>query len=124
MLNLSIIISTAWTQLSSRLILEVPQRRGIPHEDAYIFGRSRSSRAVEAALHISVVLFILGLVDFLLSINKTVAFIVLGSVPAVLSACLVSTILPNPRPYRLRRNLPISVWHICQIVVVVVVVVS
>jgi len=126
-LSLIITISAAWAQPSSRLILKIPRHRGAPphkDSDAYIFGRSRSSRAVEAALYLSVSLFIVGLVDFLLSINKTVAFFVLGFVPAFPSACLVFTLLPSPRLYRPRRNLnplPISVWHIYLVVVVVVV---
>jgi hypothetical protein len=123
-LSLIIIISAAWAHPSSRPILEIPRHRGAPHKDAYIFGRPRSSRAVEAALHLSVSLFIVGLVDFLLSINKTVAFFVLGFVPAFPSARLVSTVLPNPRLYTLRRNLnPLPIWHIYQILVVIVVVV-
>jgi hypothetical protein len=125
-LSLIITISVAWAQPSSRLILEIPRHRGAPPKgsDAYIFGRSRSSRAVEAALHLSISLFIVGLVDFLLSINKTVAFFVLGFIPAFPSACLVSTVLPSPWLYRLRRNLnplPISVWHIYQILLLIVV---
>jgi hypothetical protein len=81
-------------------------------------------RAVEAMpllLHISVFLFLTGLVDFLFPINDTVAFYILGYISAFISAYAVLTVLPNlilNCPYRT----PLSgfAWRISQVSALVI----
>ena len=76
-------------------------------------------RAVEAMpllLHISVFLFLAGLIDFLFPINDTVAFYILGYISVFISAYAVLTVLPNlilNCPYRT----PLSgfAWRISQV---------
>jgi len=108
---------------------EIPERHGAPHKYASIsVSRPPPARAVETALHIpiflSVFLFIAGLIDFLLSINKTVAFCVLGSIPALPFVCLACTALPSLYPYEARHDsLPRFPWRVSQILGVIVLIV-
>jgi len=74
-------------------------------------------------LHLSIILFIAGLIDFLFLKNKIVAFCVLGYVSAFSFACLVFTAmsslyLDNPR----RNSLPEFAWRISLIIVLAVLV--
>lgn len=88
--------------------------------------RSRPPRVVDSMptlLHLSIILFIAGLIDFLLLTNKIVAFCVLGYVSAFSFACLVFTALSslyldNPR----RTSLPEFAWRISLIIVLAVLV--
>ena len=76
------------------------------------------------SLHLSIFLFIVGLIDFLLLINKTVAFCVLGYFSAFSFACLVFTALPNHYLNNPRRtSLPGFAWRISLILVLAVLVV-
>ncbi|KAF8489435.1 hypothetical protein F5888DRAFT_1892902 [Russula emetica] len=88
--------------------------------------RSRPPRVVDSLptlLHLSIFLFIAGLIDFLLLANKIVAFCVLGYVSAFSFACLVFTALSsfyldNPR----RTSLPEIAWRLSLIIVLAVLV--
>ncbi|KAI0266202.1 hypothetical protein BC834DRAFT_986485 [Gloeopeniophorella convolvens] len=125
-LSLTCALSATLMQQWARRYLELAQRRGAPHKRAriraYIFDGIKGfklSRAVETMptlLHISVFLFFIGLFDFLLAIDHTVAFFVLGFIVAFAFAYLVLTALPNfflNCPYRT----PLSgfTWKISQI---------
>ena len=88
--------------------------------------RSRWPRVVDrkpTLLHLSVFLFIAGLIDFLLLTNKIVAFCVLGYLSTFSFACLVFTAssslyLDNPR----RNSLPEFAWRISLIIILAVLV--
>ncbi|KAH9167866.1 hypothetical protein EDB89DRAFT_2074495 [Lactarius sanguifluus] len=116
---LSLILSVSCALLATlmqqwvRRYLEYAQHRGAPRRRAriraYMFEgveRFRLSQAVEAIpllLHTSVFLFFAGLVDFLLPINKVVAFSVLGCVVIFTSIYAIFTLLPSLHlncPYR------------------------
>lgn len=97
--------------LSAASILRLPRRylgfryqsRGFPykHDNVFIKGSKPLPMAVKIVptlLRLSIFLFIAGLIDFLLSINKTVAFCVLGYVSAFSFACIVSSALPGLYP--------------------------
>jgi len=74
-------------------------------------------------LHLSIFLFIAGLIDFLLLTNKVVAFCVLGYVSAFSIACLVFTALPGLYlDNRRRTSLPGIAWRISLILVLAVLV--
>jgi len=76
-------------------------------------------RAVEAMpllLHISVFLFLAGLIDFLFPINETVSFYILGYIVAFIVVYAILTILPNlilNCPYR--TPLTGFAWRISQV---------
>ncbi|KAI9463198.1 hypothetical protein BJY52DRAFT_1184749 [Lactarius psammicola] len=97
----------------ARTYLDYTQHRGAPRRRAriraYMFEGiedTRLSRAVEAMpllLHASVFLFVAGLIDFLLPINKVVAFSALGGVVVFAFIYAIFTLLPSLRlncPYR------------------------
>jgi hypothetical protein len=125
------VLSAALAPQLQRPFSEIAKQHGAPYKYAPISGSGLPpARAVEAALHIpiflSVFLFIAGLIDFLLSINKAVAFCVLGSVPALPFICLACTALPSICPYEtypdtLRRFR--VVWRVSQIFGLVVLIV-
>jgi Family of unknown function (DUF6535) len=127
---LSLLLSLAHAFSAARPYGGFPQHHGPRHKYAYIlygFERSGPSRLVDTmptSLHLSIFLFIVGLIDFLLLINKTVAFCVLGYFSAFSFACLVFTALPNhyldnPR----HTSLPGFAWRISLILVLAVLVV-
>ena len=125
-LSLTSALSATLLQQWARRYLELTQHRGAPHKRAriraYVFDGVQGTnmyRAVEAMpllLHISVFLFLAGLIDFLFPINDTVAFYILGYISAFISAYAVLTVLPNlilNCPYRT----PLSgfAWRISQV---------
>jgi hypothetical protein len=84
--------------------------------------RSRPPRVVDpmpTLLHLSIFLFIAGLIDFLLLTNKIVAFCVLGYLSAFSFACLVFTAFSShPR----RTSLPEFAWRISLVIILAVLV--
>ena len=125
-LSLTSALSATLLQQWARRYLELTQHRGAPHKRAriraYVFDGVKGTnmyRAVEAIpllLHISVFLFLAGLVDFLFPINDTVAFYILGYISAFISVYMILTVLPNlilNCPYRT----PLSgfAWRISQV---------
>ena len=125
-LSLTSALSATLLQQWARRYLELTQHRGAPHKRArvraYVFDGVKGTnmyRAVEAIpllLHISVFLFLAGLVDFLFPINDTVAFYILGYISAFIFVYAILTILPNlvlNCPYRT----PLSgfAWRISQV---------
>ncbi|KAI9463200.1 hypothetical protein BJY52DRAFT_68922 [Lactarius psammicola] len=97
----------------ARVYLEYAQHRAAPRKRARIraymyegIENTRLSQAVQAMpllLHISVFLFFAGLVEFLLPINKVVAFSALGCVVVFAFMYAILTLLPMLRldsPYR------------------------
>ena len=125
-LSLTSALSATLLQQWARRYLELTQHRGAPHKRAriraYVFDGVKGTnmyRAVEAMpllLHISVFLFLAGLIDFLFPINDTVAFYILGYVSAFISVYAILTILPNlvlNCPYRT----PLSgfAWRVSQV---------
>ncbi|KAI0298892.1 hypothetical protein BC826DRAFT_87947 [Russula brevipes] len=124
-LSLTSALSATLVQQWARRYLELTQRRGAPHKRAriraYLFDGVQGTsmyQAVEAMpllLHISVFLFLAGLVEFLFPINKTVAVSILGYTAAFISVYMILTVLPNlvlNCPYRT----PLSgfAWRITQ----------
>ena len=100
------VLSAALAPQLQRPFSEIAKQHEAPHKYAPISESGSGlppARAVETALQIpmflSAFLFIAGLIDFLLSINKAVAFCVLGSVPALPFICLACTALPSICPY-------------------------
>ncbi|KAI0266244.1 hypothetical protein BC834DRAFT_824013, partial [Gloeopeniophorella convolvens] len=85
MLSLACALSATLMQQWSRRYQQLTQRRGTPYKRgrvrAYLFGGIQRSKlifvvdAMTATLHAAVGLFLVGLFDFLLPINKTIAFI-------------------------------------------------
>ncbi|KAI0048836.1 hypothetical protein FA95DRAFT_1490240, partial [Auriscalpium vulgare] len=79
-----------------------PQRRG--HVHAYLFMGLQTFKmksaveALPALLHTSVALFFVGLVDFLFSVNTTVAQVILGFAVAGATVYLALTFLPFVSP--------------------------
>ena len=125
-LSLTSALSATLLQQWARRYLELTQHRGAPHKRAriraYVFDGVKGTsmyRAVEAMpllLHISVFLFLAGLVDFLFPINDTVAFYILGCISAFIFAYGILTVLPNlilNSPYRT----PLSglAWRVSQV---------
>ncbi|KAI0266172.1 hypothetical protein BC834DRAFT_782276, partial [Gloeopeniophorella convolvens] len=104
-LSLTCALSATLMQQWSRQYMELSGHRGAPHKRArvraYLFKgieRFRMARAVETIpllLHISVFLFFIGLVDFLLSINKAVAWVFFGYVALFTTVYAIMTLLPN-----------------------------
>ena len=109
----------------ARRYMRLAQRRGAPHKRArmraYIFdgiedfAMNRAIETMPTLLHLSVFLFFAGLVDFLIPINKTVAYCTLGCVTLFALAYAILTILPNLHlncPYRT----PLSgiTWRVSQ----------
>ena len=125
-LSLTSALSATLLQQWARRYLELTQHRGAPHKRAriraYVFDGVKGTnmyRAVEALpllLHISVFLFLAGLIEFLFPINDTVAFSILGYILAFVSVYAILTVLPNlilNCPYRT----PLSgfAWRISQV---------
>ncbi|KAH9062328.1 hypothetical protein EDB87DRAFT_339146 [Lactarius vividus] len=104
-LSLTCALSAVLMQQWARRYQELARRRGAPHKRArlraYIFDGIkgfRMTRAIEAMpvlLHLSVFLFFAGLVDFLIPINTTVAYVTLGWIALFALAYAILTILPN-----------------------------
>ena len=130
-LSLTSALSATLVQQWARRYLEFVQRRGAPHKRAriraYVFDGVQGTnmyRAVEAVpllLHISVFLFLAGLVDFLFPINDTVAFYILGYIAAFIFVYAILTVLPNlilNCPYR--TPLTGLAWRISQVFAIVV----
>ena len=96
------------------------------HRTLHDIERSRRPRVVDrkpALLHLSVLLFIAGLIDFLLLTNNIVAFCVFGYLSTFSLACLLSTAsssfyLDNPR----RNSLPEFAWRISLIIILTILV--
>src|SRR6266702_649677 len=112
-LSLSCALLATLMQQWARRYLEYAQHRGAPRKRAriraYMFDgveKFRLSQAVEAMpllLHSSVFLFFAGLIDFLLPINKVVAFSALGCVAVFAFIYAILTLSPSLRlncPYR------------------------
>ncbi|KAI9439749.1 hypothetical protein H4582DRAFT_1812904, partial [Lactarius indigo] len=104
-LSLSCALLATLVQQWSRRYLEYAQHRGAPRKRAriraYMFEgveKFRLFQAVEAIpllLHTSVFLFFAGLVDFLVPINKAVAYFALGCVIVFASIYGILTLLPS-----------------------------
>lgn len=76
----------------------------------------RAVEAIPLLLHISVFLFLAGLVDFLFPINETVSFYIIGYIAAFIIVYAILTILPNlvlNCPYR--TPLTDFAWRISQV---------
>ena len=88
--------------------------------------RSRRPRVVDwmpTLLHLSIFLFIAGLIDFLLLTNKIVAFCLIGYLSAFSFACVVFTTLSNLYPDNPRRtSLPEVAWRISLVIVLAILV--
>lgn len=125
-LSLTCALSATLLQQWARRYLQLAQRRGAPHKRAriraYIYDGVRGSSMSRAVgtmpmlLHTSVFLFLAGLVDFVLHINKIVAFWILGYIAAFLSVYAILTVLPSVFlncPYRT----PLSdiTWRMSQV---------
>jgi hypothetical protein len=104
-LNITCALMATLVQQWSRQYMELPQRRSVPHDRARVrtylytgvqkFGMRRAAETIPMLLHISVFLFFAGLVDFLIPINKTVAWTFFGYTVCFALAYAVMTILPN-----------------------------
>ncbi|KAI9467376.1 hypothetical protein BJY52DRAFT_66140 [Lactarius psammicola] len=104
-LSVTCALSATLMQQWARRYLQLAQRRGAPHKRArmraYIFDGIKGfkmTRAIETMptlLHLSVFLFFAGLIDFLIPINTTVAYVTLGSIALFTLAYAILTILPN-----------------------------
>jgi hypothetical protein len=100
----SAIYATLFQQWSRRY-LELTRHRVAPHKRArtraYMFNgiasfkMSRAVKAMPMLLHISIFLFLAGLIDFMLHVNSTVGKWVLGFISAFSLAYLALTVLPN-----------------------------
>ena len=112
-LSLTCALAATLVRQWARRYLRLALRRGAPHKRArmraYIsdgiegFQLHRAIEGIITLLHISVFLFFTGLVEFLLPINTTVAYVTLGSVTLFAFAYGILTILPNLSfncPYR------------------------
>ena len=112
-LSLSSALLSAMTRQWVRRYLDYAQHRGAPRKRARIraymfegiekFRFSQAVGAIPLLLHASFFLFFAGLVEFLLPINKIVAFSTLGSVVVFTLIYAILTLLPNMRlncPYR------------------------
>lgn len=124
-------LSAALAPQLQRMFSEMGKQHGAPAPRKYAsisVSGPPTVRAVHTALHIpiflSIFLFVAGLIDFLLFINKTVAFCVLGSIPALPFVCFACTALPSLRPYEAHHDsLPRFVWRVSRILGVSVIVV-
>ncbi|KAI0266203.1 hypothetical protein BC834DRAFT_969694 [Gloeopeniophorella convolvens] len=129
-LSLICALSATLMQQWWRRYQQLTQRRGTPHKRgrvrAYLFRGIERSRlrffidAITTILHASVGLFLAGLFDFLLPINKTVAFVVLGFEAIFALVYFAITLAPSisfDSPY----NTPLSgaVWRFSQAVAIV-----
>ena len=125
-LSLTSALSATLVQQWARRYQEFVQRRGAPHKRAriraYAFDGVKGTnmyRAVEAMpllLHISVFLFLAGLIDFLFPINETVSFYIIGYIAAFIIVYAILTILPNlilNCPYR--TPLTSFAWRVSQV---------
>jgi hypothetical protein len=123
-LSILSVLSATSAEQSHRHFPEIAQLRVAPHKYGYTCEGSRPSRAVETVLYLSIFLFIVGLTDFLLFINTTVAFhVLLGFISVFSFACFVSTALPSLCLTGPRRNpLPTFAWRMSQILVLVILV--
>jgi hypothetical protein len=99
---LSLVLSLTDALSVARPYWGFAQHHGARHKShTYILRgieRSRPSRVIDTMptfLHLSFFFFITGLIDFLLLVNKTAAFCVLGYFSAFSFACLVFTALPS-----------------------------
>ncbi|KAH9038193.1 hypothetical protein EDB85DRAFT_2287606 [Lactarius pseudohatsudake] len=110
-LSLSCALLATLIQKWARRYLDHTQHRSAPRRQARVRAymsegveKFRLSQAVEAMpllLHMSVFLFLVGLIDFLLPINDTVAFFTLGCVAIFSLTYTILTLLPT-----LRLNCP------------------
>ena len=129
-LSLSCALSATLMQQWTRRYQELAQRRGAFHRRgrmrAYIFdginrfGMTRAVATMPTLLHISVFLFLAGLVDFLFPIYPTVAYATLGCIMVFALPYVILTVLPNIYlncPY----GTPLSAitWRISQFSVIV-----
>ncbi|KAI9439747.1 hypothetical protein H4582DRAFT_1544562 [Lactarius indigo] len=112
-LSLSCALLATLVQQWARRYLEYAQHRGAPRRRARIraymfegvekFRLSQTVEAIPLLLHTSVFLFFAGLVDFLVPINKVVAFAALGCVIVFALIYAILTLLPSLHlncPYR------------------------
>ncbi|KAH9167865.1 hypothetical protein EDB89DRAFT_1649267 [Lactarius sanguifluus] len=112
-LSLSCALLATLVQQWARRYLEYAQHRGAPRRQARIraymfegveqFRLSQTVEAIPLLLHTSVFLFFAGLVDFLVPINKVVAFSALGCVVVFALIYAILTLLPSLHlncPYR------------------------
>ncbi|KAH9053004.1 hypothetical protein EDB83DRAFT_1189566 [Lactarius deliciosus] len=112
-LSLSCALLATLVQQWARRYLEYAQHRGAPRRRARIraymfdgvkkFHFSQAVEAIPLLLHTSVFLFFAGLIDFVLPINKVVAFSSLGCVVVFALIYAILTLLPSLRfncPYR------------------------
>ena len=112
-LSLSCALLATLMQQWARRCLDYAQRRGAPQKRGLIraymfdgverFGLSQAVEAMPLLLHTSVFLFLAGFIDFLLPINKVVAFSTLGCISIFAFIYAILTLLtsfyPNC-PYR------------------------
>ena len=112
-LSLSCALLATLMQQWARRYLGYAQAHGAPldrvrlrayvHHGAEKFGLSKAVEAMPLLLHSSVFLFFTGLIEFLFTINKTVAFFALGCVAVFAFIYAILTLAPNWRlncPYR------------------------
>ncbi|KAH9030550.1 hypothetical protein EDB84DRAFT_1602354 [Lactarius hengduanensis] len=112
-LSLSCALLATLMQQWARRYLEYAQHRGAPRRRARIraymfegvekFHLSQAVEAIPLLLHTSVFLFFAGLIDFLVPINKVVAFSALGCVVVFALIYAILTLLPSLHlncPYR------------------------
>ncbi|KAI0252558.1 hypothetical protein BJV78DRAFT_344173 [Lactifluus subvellereus] len=127
-LSITCALAATLMQQWSRQYMEVSQHPVAPHQRALVrmylflgirdFHMKHAVEAIPVLLHVSVFLFFAGLVDFLLPINKTVAWAFLGYVMLFAVAYIVITILPNLLkncPYRTPFSGPM--WRLWEFLV-------
>jgi len=125
---LSLVLSLTHALSVARLYTGFAQHHEARHENTrtlHRIERSRPPRIVDSmlTLHLSIFLFIAGLIDFLFLTNKIVAFCVLGYITAFSFACLVFTTLPSLYPDNRRRTSLLGIaWCIFLIVILAVLV--
>jgi len=91
---LSLLLSLTYALSAARPYLGFAQHHGARHRYAHnLHGVAVDS--MPTFLHLSVFLFIAGLIDFLLLINNIIAFCVIGYVLVFSFACLVLTASPS-----------------------------
>ena len=91
---LSLLLSLTYALSAARPYLGFAQHHAARHKYAHnLHGVAIDS--MPTFLHLSVFLFIAGLIDFLLLINNIIAFCVIGYVSAFSFACLVLTASPS-----------------------------
>ncbi|KAI0041610.1 hypothetical protein FA95DRAFT_1526309, partial [Auriscalpium vulgare] len=104
LLTLTCALIAILVQQWARNYVQVSQKQKTPHKRARIraflfmgvetFHMSGAVETLPTILHASVFLFFVGLVDFMLSINKTVAYIMIGSIIMSMVVYLLSTLSP------------------------------